>query len=183
VRVDDWASPSCRFLGRVACYKGLPDVADACNTIWTYVLRAKGGREMERRRPREGRPMTMIVFCEHRRAEGSEAWACQMCGQLCNRTSSWESCLALESTSFDRAARAVNKCGITLDPVPNPTQPHHTSRTGDSFFVLRTRPEKSPNVSRLLNSSKVLLTPSYRPSVQLPPPSLQPPWVQLARRG
>jgi hypothetical protein len=53
--------------------------------------------------------MTMIVFCEHRRAEGSEAWACQVCGQLCNRTSSWESCLALEPTSFDRAARAVNK--------------------------------------------------------------------------
>ena len=82
--------------------------------------------------------MTMIVFCEHRQAEGSEAWACQVCGQLCNRTSSWESCLALEPTSFDRAARAVKKCGITSDPVPNPTQPHPTSRTGDSFFVLRT---------------------------------------------
>jgi hypothetical protein len=47
VRVDDWTSPSCRFLGRVACSKGLPDpdVADARYTIWTYVLRANKGGE------------------------------------------------------------------------------------------------------------------------------------------
>jgi len=48
VRVDDWTSPSCRFLGRVACSKSLPDVADACYTIWTYVLHAKEGEGEEK---------------------------------------------------------------------------------------------------------------------------------------